>query len=140
VPPFGSVVHKRIPGTLLVGILGDPIASPPLLRDRRFLARVDHASRGLDALLSHPSVPGFFELSEQFTDRMALAPAPLVRLLRSLRRQGAWAAQAMFGRSFFVRPRTAAARRDVLRWLQRAGVAAVELSPDRLGARRLVRA
>jgi pantoate kinase len=136
-PPLGRALHRPLPGTLFVGVVGGPLPSPAFLRDARFLSRVGAASEGLAELLRHPDERPFFELSEQFTDRLGLVPPSLERLLRALRRRGAWAAQAMFGRSFFVRPRSAAVRRDVVRWLGSAGIAAVEVAAARQGARLL---
>ena len=81
----------------------------------------------------------FFDLSEQFTDRMGLASAPVGRVLRALRRRGAWAAQAMFGRSFFAVAPSPRARAAGIAYLQESGVAAVELEPAGRGARVLSR-
>jgi pantoate kinase len=135
VPPVGQTTHLPLAGTLLVGTAGRAMPSPPLLRDPRFLRRVRVASRGLDELLRTPSPSAFFELSEQFTDRLGLAPASLRDLLRQIRGQGAWASQAMLGRSFFVRPHRRADRDAVLDLLERHGVHAVELTAARHGAR-----
>jgi pantoate kinase len=134
-PPLGIVKHRPLPGSLLVGILGAPLPSPRLLRSARFLARVTDASEGLDELLARPGTASFFDLSEQFTDRMGLAPPPLLRVIRGLRHRGTWAAQAMFGRSFFARARDPSHRQEAVRWLQGAGIPVVEISPSRSGAR-----
>ena len=138
-PPVGRTVHRPLPGTVFVGVVGDPLLSPRLLRDPRFLARVGAASDGLAELLRHPGESSFFELSEQFTDRLGLASRPLTRVLRALRRRGAWAGQAMFGQSFFARPRSSEGRRAVVRWLGAAGIPAVEVAAAQTGARLLVR-
>lgn len=137
VPPYGRTLHRPLGGQILIGLTGGPLPSPRLLRRPRFLERVENAGDGLADLLRHPDSDRFFRLSERFTDRMGLAPPSLLRLLKALRRRRAWAAQAMFGRSFFVRPRTAESRRDVVRWFETAGVPALELSPARRGARLL---
>jgi pantoate kinase len=134
-PPRGHILHRPLVGAVLVGVVGGALPSPALLRDPRFLERVAEASEGLEGVLARPGPRRFFELSEQFTDRMALAPSPLLRVLRALRQRGAWAAQAMFGQSFFARPRDAPHRREVLQWLERAGIPVVELSASRTGAR-----
>ena len=133
VPPFGEVEHVPFRGSIFVGITGDPLLSPPLLASRRFLERVRVASEGLDELLRHPEPTPFFYLSEQFTDRLGLAPRPLRRRLRELRKRGAWAGQAMFGRSFFARPKGPASRAELVSWLDRSGLRVVELSPARRG-------
>ncbi len=135
IPPWGRTVHRPLTGTVVVGIVGGTLPSPKLLRSRRFLTRVTTASDGLDELLRRPGESRFFDLSERFTDRLGLAPPTLNRVLRGLRRRGAWAAQAMFGRSFFARPTNAARRREVLDWLETAGIRAVELAPAARGAR-----
>ena len=134
IPPFGRTVHRELSGSVILGVAGGPLPSPRLLRDRGFLRRVATASNGLDDLLQQPGVAGFFDLSERFTDRLGLAPAPLVRVLRGLRRRGASAAQAMFGRSFFARVASVRQRTQVLQWLAAARVPAVELAPARRGA------
>ncbi|MGA8542937.1 MAG: hypothetical protein WB947_05295 [Thermoplasmata archaeon] len=135
IPPYGDTVHLPMSGSLFLGITGSPLPSPRLLHDPRLLARVAAASEGLDALLRRPGVPPFFELSERFTDRLKLGPAPLGRILLALRKRGAWAGQAMFGRSFFARPKSARARREVVAWLERSGLRAVELAPAQTGPR-----
>lgn len=133
-PPFGRVRHLPLAGSLFLGLLGRPLPSPRLLRDPGLLERVDAASDGLDRLLTRPGTERFFELSELFTDRMGLAPPSLVRVMRAIRRRGAWAAQAMFGRAFFARPRESARRGELVRWLQRTGLPVVELSAAGRGA------
>ena len=135
IPPWGTVVHRPLAGTVFVGVTGEPLPSPALLRSARFLRRVAAAGEPLGELLRRPSAGDFFSASERFTDRLALASRRLAATLRGLRRQGAWAAQSMFGHSFFARPRDAAGRRRVVQWLERAGLPAVELAPARRGAR-----
>lgn len=134
VPPFGRTAHRALSGTLFVGVAGRSLPSPRLLGDARFLARVERASEGLDRLLARPGAPAFFELSERFSDRLGLAPPRVRRVLRGLRSRGAWASQAMFGRSFFARPRIARDRPAVVEWLESTGVRAVEIAPARRGA------
>ncbi len=134
IPPWGRVVRRDLPGRLLVGVVGGPLPSPRLLRNPRFLARVRDASAALPSLLEAPDVVGFFDASERFTDRLGLASPVVRRVLRGLRRRGWWAAQAMFGRSFFARPKLAAGPRDDLRWLSRGGFRVVGLSAAATGA------
>jgi len=135
IPPWGGVVHRSFLPSLLVGVVGDAIPSPRILSNPRAIQRLRKAAEGLDRLGSRPSVEAFFELSERFTDRAGLAPASVRTALRALRRRGAWAAQAMFGRSFFALPRSSTARRTVVRWLERARLPVVELRASRTGAR-----
>ncbi|MGI0154793.1 MAG: hypothetical protein ACREDE_01470, partial [Thermoplasmata archaeon] len=134
VSPFGRTAHLPLPGAVFVGTVGGPLPSPRLLRDRRILDRVDRASEGLDELLRRPGARPFFELSEQFTDRLGLAPPRLRKVLTALRSRGAWAAQAMFGRSFFAWPKDTERRDAVVAWLESAKLPAVEIAPARRGA------
>jgi len=134
IPPFGQVIHRPFPEALLVGVVGGPLPSPAILSSPRVLTRIHHAARGLDRLGPRPTTAEFFALSERFTDRVGLAPLPLRDVIRALRRRGAWAAQAMFGRSFFARPRSPPARREVLRWLTEHRIRAVELRAANRGA------
>ncbi len=136
IPPWGRVRHRPLRGTLVVGVVGGPIPSPSVLRRPAFLRRVTTAARPLDALLDRPSERGFFAASEAFTDALGLAPASLSSVLRGLRRRGAFAAQAMFGRSFFARV-APADRESVLSWLEERRVPAVELGASATGARLL---
>lgn len=137
IPPWGRVVHRPFPQPLLLGVVGHPIPTPRVLSNPRVVERLEKAAEGLDRLGSRPSVEAFLELSEQFTDRAGLAPSSLRSVIRALRRRGAWAAQAMFGRSFFALPRSPAARRVVVDWLERRGIRAVEVRASRTGARLL---
>ncbi len=135
IPPFGHVAHVPSEGPLVIGIVGPPLPSPAILRNRRFLERLDEVPEYVDRLRSRPSLEEFFRLSESFTDRVGLASPALRATIRSVRRRGAWAAQAMFGESFFARPRSPAARRAILRWLERRAVRAVEIEIAGSGAR-----
>ncbi len=137
VPPWGRVRHRALEGTVLVGVVGRPIPSPRVLTSASALRRIDRASGALDGLLRRPTSTGFFAASETFTDRAGLSPPSLTRLLRALRRRDAWAAQAMFGRTFFARPRSAGARTAVLDVLRRAGVPTLEVGASSGGARSL---
>jgi pantoate kinase len=134
IPPWGRVVHRPLFGTVLVGVVGGPIASPRVLRDASALARIDRAARDLDDLLHRPSADAFFAASERFTDLASLAPPTLVRVLAALRRRGAYAGQAMFGRTFFARPHTPVARAAIVAWMRAAGVRALELRAAPRGA------
>jgi pantoate kinase len=135
IPPWGEVDHRPLFGTLFVGVLGGPIPSPRVLHSPRALERIERAAEGLDELLARPTVPGFFAASERFTDRAGLMSPALRTAVRALRRRGARAGQAMFGRSFFARPDGPRARTAVVEWLRAAGVPAVELAPACGGAR-----
>lgn len=136
IPPRGRIRHLPFPRPVLLGVTGRPIPSPRLLTDAVFLDRVRAASAGaLDRLGARPTPAAFLAEAERFTDEMGFAPAPLARLIRGLRSDGARAAQAMFGHSFFAVPRGPASRRAVLRRLSRAGVRTVELGASPMGAR-----
>jgi pantoate kinase len=137
IPPWGCVRHLPVDGNLLIGIVGGPLPSPRILRDRGALGRIERASEELSGLVDAPSVHRFFEASERFTDRVGLTTPRLRTVLRALRQRGAYAAQAMFGRTFFAQPRTDRSRSEVLAWLQRTGLATLELRASRGGARRL---
>jgi pantoate kinase len=135
IPPWGKVEHRPLSGFLLVGVVGGPIPSASILRSPRTIARIERASESLDELLERPTASGFFAASERFTDEAGLAPPALRAVLRAVRRRGARAGQAMFGRSFFARPDGAESRASVVRWLENARIPAVELAPAREGAR-----
>ena len=135
IPPYGEIQHVALPGSIFVGVTGEPIPSARLLADRRFLERVRIASDGLDGLLRDPTPAGFFFLSEQFTDRLGLAPRSLRRILTKLRMHGAWAGQAMFGRSFFARPKGPASRAELVEWLEGSGLRVVEITAASRGPR-----
>jgi pantoate kinase len=135
IPPWGKIDHVPVRAPLFVAVAGGAMPSPTLLSDRRALARVTAAASGLDELLRSPTLPRFLEASERFTDRAGFAPRELTRLLAGLRDHGAWAAQAMFGRSLFAVPRNAAGRLAIVEHLREHGVRAIELRPARSGAR-----
>ncbi len=136
IPPFGKVLRRPFLDSVLLGIAGSPIPSPTVLNDRKALARIAAAAAGLDALTQDPSPERFWDASEAFTDRAGLAPRELRDLLRGLRRRGARAAQAMFGRSFFAQFPPEERRRDLLLWIAQRGVPALELSAASKGAYR----
>jgi pantoate kinase len=136
-PPWGRVLHRPLRESLFIGTVGGPLPSPRILKSAAALRRLERAGEELPGLLRHPETDRFFDASERFTDRAGLAPRRLRDLLRALRGRGAWAAQAMFGRSFFARPRNARNRADVVDLLSRAGASAIELRPARTGARRV---
>ncbi len=137
IPPFGRVVHRSLRGSLFVGVVGGPIPSPGILRDPQTLARIRSARSEVEGLLGRPSAREFFERSERFTDRVGLAPPTLRRTLAGIRRCDAWAAQAMFGRSFFAVPRTPEGRARLRARLRQSGASVLELRPARSGARLL---
>lgn len=133
IPPFGRVVHRRFPPPVFVGVTGEALPSAPLLRDRSTLSRICSAARDLPKFVSAPTPSGFWELSERFTDRAGLAPRDLEVVIRGLRRRGARAAQAMFGRTFFASFPTSR-RQEIARWLIARGVRGVEVRAAARGA------
>jgi len=135
IPPWGTVVHHPSPGSVLVGVAGPPIPSPDILGSPRWLGKITEAARGLDELGSRPGLSDLMETSGQFAAQVGLASAPLRRVLRGLRAQGAQATQAMFGNSFLATFPEGQRRGRVVEWLEARGVAAVELGLDRRGAR-----
>ncbi len=137
IPPFGAVDRRAWTSPIFVGVVGDPIPSPRLLRDPRFLMRVRESGPRVDALLAHPDPERFLRASERFTDRIGVASLRLDRVLRLLRADGAWAFQAMFGESFLAAPRTPAARDRIVDRIRRLRLPAVELRVARRGARSL---
>jgi pantoate kinase len=123
IPPFGTVVHRRLTKEIFWGVTGGPLPSPRLLRDERFLERLrSAASPGLARLLRHPQWNIFLEESERFTDRLRIYPPNLGRLLASIRALDCRGAQAMFGRSFFAVPPDAKSQRRLLRLLAQHSV------------------
>lgn len=135
IPPWGSAVHRPFPSPLWVGVTGARIPSPGLLRDPDFLDRVRRASAGaLTSLESRPTPLRWVEASEAFSDRLGLAPSTLRALLRSLRRAGIPASQAMFGRSFFALPSGPTRRRALVELLERHRLRGVELRAASRGA------
>jgi pantoate kinase len=136
IPPWGTVVHSPFAPALLLGVLGGPLPSPGLLEDSRFLTRVESAAGdALDRIGPHPLPEEFLSASQRFTDRLGLAPPGVRRLLQGLRLRGAWAAQAMFGRSFFAVAPSPRVRSKVLAYLAERQVAAIEVRSGRAGAR-----
>jgi len=135
IPPIGKAVHRPFPPSLLIGVVGKPIPSPEVLRDPRALRRISQASAGWERLRDHPTVGQFLRVSERFTDRAGLSSPTIIRAVRSLRRCGAWAGQAMFGESFFAVPRSSSARTKCLEWLREEDLPAVELHAAGSGAR-----
>lgn len=134
VPPYGRVVHRAFHPSMIVGIVGDPIPSPRTLRDPRVLRRIVAASEDAWTADRGPTVVEFLDASQRFTDGVRLAPPHLVRTLRAIRTEGGWAAQSMFGQSFFAVPRSRGARRRVLQELERRRIPAVEIPAGRTGA------
>ncbi|MCI4373479.1 MAG: hypothetical protein L3K02_07560 [Thermoplasmata archaeon] len=134
VPPAGRVVHRSFPSRILIGVVGRPLASPRVLADPHVLRRITGAAN--DILPTKPELTStqFLEKSERFTDRVRLTSPALTRTLRAIRTEGGWAAQAMFGRSFFAVPRSRAGHRRILRELERRRIPAVEMSAGSRGA------
>jgi len=135
IPPAGRVLHRPFRSALLVGVVGRPIPSPSVLGNPTALRRIVRASRGWEGLVGDPSQDRFFRLSERFTDRAGLSSSAVARAVRALRRRGAWAAQAMFGESFFASPRSLLAREKCLEWLRAEGIPTVEIRAAAGGAR-----
>ncbi len=133
-PPIGRIEHRPFPQPVWIGVVGRPISTRSALADPRLRRRIEAAAPTLDRLFRAPSPERFLSESEQFTDRVALASRPLRDALRALRRRGAFAAQAMFGESFFAVSRSARHRDALARWLARSPVRAVELRCARHGA------
>jgi pantoate kinase len=131
VPPWGRIVHRPFPLSLVVGIVGGPMPSQKVLSNRGTLERIAAAYAAVAAGGTARTPAEFLDRSERFTDRVRLAPPKLVRILRAVRSDGGWAAQAMFGRTFFAAPRSEAARRRILLNLQRRGVHAIVLGAYR---------
>jgi len=127
VPPYGRVVRQAFPGRMLVGVVGRPIPSPKVLRSPKALARIEAASGVLSKLARVPAADAFFRASERFTDEAGLLTPAVARTVEALRDRGAFAAQAMFGQSFFALPRTRSARAECVDWLRKRGVRAVEI-------------
>jgi len=136
VPPLGRVLRRPFPPVLFVGVVGGPIPSPRVLSDARVLRRIARAANEAWGEKRVPMVSEFLDASQRFTDRAGIASPPLLRVLRAIRSEGGWAAQAMFGTSFFAVPRTPNHRGRILRVLQQRGVPTVELSSRRAGAAR----
>ena len=137
IPPFGEIAHRPYRDTIWVGIVGGPIPSAQVLRDPRVLRRIERAARELPTEDPDLSPEEFFALSERFTDRVRLSSPRLQDVLRAVRRRGAWAFQAMFGRTLVAAPRSAASVRAISDWLGREGIRAVELGASSQGARLL---
>jgi pantoate kinase len=135
IPPRGHVRHRADHTSLLVGVAGRPLPSPPLLRDPRFLRRIETAARAARTTTEYPlDVPGLLATSERFTDALELAPAGLARLIAELRSLGVPCAQAMFGHSLFAAPPGPVERAAAIDCLERRRIAAVELRPATRGA------
>ena len=134
IPPFGRVLRRPCHDRILVGVVARPIPSPGVLRNPRALARIRRAARGFDELRTQPTLERFWEVSERFTDSAGLAPRSLSDVLRALRRRGARACQAMFGGSFFASAPRGARREELLSWMRRRDLRAVELPISSVGA------
>ncbi len=135
IPPFGAVVRRPYPGRILVGVVGGPMPTSAVLRSARTLDRIASAADRLGRLGRTPDVGRFWDASEAFTDRVGLAPRALTDVVRALRRRGARAAQAMFGRSFFAALPPAGRGEAILRWMARRPLHGAELGADPRGAR-----
>lgn len=84
-PPAGRIRRSRFPHPVFVAVAGKPLPSPRLLHNPRFLQHVESAAAdGLASLDRRSNARDFLAASEQFTDRLALAPAGLRRHILSL--------------------------------------------------------
>lgn len=117
IPPFGRVRHFPREDDVLVGSLGDPLASPRILADPRRLARLGAAEELVEEFLHDPDPERFWATAEAFTDRVGLASRPLAVVLRALRRRGCRAFQAMFGETFVAELPPPERVPGVLRWI-----------------------
>jgi len=136
-PPFGRIVREPVDRTVLVGTAGAPIRSPGVLHDSTRMRGFAGGAELFDAFAARPSWEAFWTVSERFTDSVRLTTPRLTTILRGLRRRGARAAQAMFGRSFFAAPAPGEGEARVRRWLAEAGVPFREVVVARKGARLL---
>jgi pantoate kinase len=136
IPPFGKIVHFPFPEPVLVGVVGGPLPSPEVLANHRTLRRIRLAASEWTPTGQRIAPEEFFALSERFTDAIDLAPPGLRAVLRGLRRRGARAFQAMFGRTFAALPRDRSSRRRVVEWLELSGIHAIELRAATRGAHR----
>ncbi|MCI4362381.1 MAG: hypothetical protein L3J77_04220, partial [Thermoplasmata archaeon] len=128
IPPWGEIRRRTFPYRVFLSTAGRPLASPALLRDPGFLARVEAAAgEGLARLGPRPTAREFLATSEGFTDSLRLASPTLRRTIVALRRTGASVSQAMLGRSWFAVATDPDARRHLILALERAGAAAVEV-------------
>jgi len=135
VPPWGRVVHRPFRYPILLSVVGGPIPSPRVLADAARLQRMrDAGEEGLRRLRERPTAERFLDESERFTDAAGLAGPAVRRLLGRLRRAGAWAGQAMFGRAVWTVPRGPRSRVAAVEALRRARVPAVEIGAARRGA------
>jgi pantoate kinase len=83
---------------------------------------------GLALLGSRPTPRSFLAASESFTDGLGLASPGVRRRLDRLRRTGASAAQAMFGRAIFAVAHDSAERSRLVRTLASERLSAVEMA------------
>ena len=127
IPPWGEIRRSPFRPTVFLAVVGPPLASPPLLRDGRFLRRVEEAAaEGLARVGERPSPVEFLRAAEAFTDHLRLGPAPVHRRIRAWRGAGIHVAQAVFGRSLFAVATSPGARARLIRAIARSGVPAVE--------------
>jgi pantoate kinase len=134
IPPFGAVTWTEFDLPIWVGVLGRPIPSPSILRDPRRMRQIARAARELDGVIDAPTMDAMLSASERFTDRLPFASREVRASLRALRRCGARAAQAMFGNAFFAVAPNPAVRSEVIGWLEKAEVRAVEIRASGRGA------
>ena len=137
IPPFGRVVRTEREAQIVVGTVGGPLRSAGLLGRPAQLVRFSAGAPLFERLLRDPGWETFWEVSERFTDSAALTTPRLSVVLRGLRRRGAHAAQAMFGRSFFAELPSGEKGAAIRRWLAGEAVGVRALGVGRRGARLL---
>ncbi|MCI4347950.1 MAG: hypothetical protein L3J97_04950 [Thermoplasmata archaeon] len=135
IPPWGKVQHFPCVGRLFLIVAGGPLPSPRLLRDPRFLQRVQQAAApGLRRLGSRPSLRHFLDEAERFTDALRVGPAGVLRRIKRIRSTNVSVAQSMLGRSLFAMPRTPRARTELVSRLEATRLPAVEVAISTRGA------
>ncbi|MCI4332907.1 MAG: hypothetical protein L3K01_04150 [Thermoplasmata archaeon] len=129
IPPWGEIRRSRFPYRVFLATVGPPIPSPGLLRNAHFLTRVEAAAaEGLRELGTRPTPTSFLAASQLFSDRLGLGPVGLRRRLDRIRRTGASAGQAMFGRAIFAVAHDSAERSRLVRTLAAERLSAVEMA------------
>ena len=136
IPPFGKIQHRPFRRRLILSVAGPPLRSPTLLGSNEFLARVHQiGTRAMRRLLHQPTSNRFLQEAETFTDELGLGPPRLCRLIQTVRDDGAWAAQAMLGRSLVAIPPDNAVRRRILARLRQLSLPTFEVAAASDGAR-----
>lgn len=101
-PPYGEVRRLIGHGEVVACVLGDPLETRAILRDRDRRQRInDHGGRSVDALLTHPNLDNFLTLSQRFADDTGLAAPAMQDALEDARDHGL-ASMIMLGNSVFA--------------------------------------